>query len=300
MDDRIRHILERVPGWKAQDCTLTPLLGGITNRNFKVVRGDEAFVLRIGGEGTALLGIDRRNEHRASVLAAACGVGAEVVCFMDDESALITRFIEGSPVTPESAARPDLLRRAAESIRRYHAGVSFPGWFSAPATVRNYWQLARERNVQFPQTLSQALELMDVIENALGVPARSVPCHNDLLAANFVDDGRTLRILDWEYAAQGDPFFDLGNFSVNQRLGPERCELFLGYYLERSVRPADRARLELMKLLSDLREAFWGFLQSGVSRLDFDFKKYAVDHLGRFLKNVTAPEFSEWLKAVKE
>lgn len=300
MEDRIRRILERVPGWKADECVLTPLIGGITNRNFKVERLGEAFVLRVCGEGTELLGIDRRNEHRTSVLAAAAGVGAEVVCFIDDENALVTRFIGGSQVSPEDASRPDVMRRVAESIRRCHEGFPFPGYFWAPEIVRQYHKLALARGVAFPGTLPRALELMAVIEHSLGDPPELVPCHNDLLAANFIDDGHTIRILDWEYAAQGDAFFDLGNFAVNQRLSEERCGLFLDFYLGRPARPADRARLELMKLISDLRESFWGFLQSGISKLDFDFKHYALDHLDRFLKNVAVPELPAWLKHVKE
>jgi len=298
MDDRTRRILDRVPGWRAADCIVTPLSGGITNVNLKVIHAGEAFVLRLGGEGTEVLGIDRRNEYRSSVLAAHAGIGAEVVAFLADENALVTRFIAGAPISPEEAGRPEVLRRVAQSLRQYHSGLEFPGWFWAPDVVRTYHRLAGERGVQFPELLPRVLEQLREIERALGKPARAVPCHNDLLAANFIDDGRTIRILDWEYAAMGDPFFDLGNFAVNQRLSPERRDLFLGFYLER-VTDADRARLELMRLLSDLRESFWGFLQSGVSRLEFDFLGYALEHWRRFEKNVASPELSDWLKNVK-
>ena len=81
----------------------------------------------------------------------------------------------------------------------------------------------------------------------------------------------------------GDPFFDLGNFAVNQKLGPEGLRLLLKEYLG-EVRQENLERLELHRLASDLREAFWGFAQAGISRLDFDFNGYAAKHLGRFLR----------------
>ena len=127
---------------------------------------------------------------------------------------------------------------------------------------------------------------------------QSKPCHNDLLASNFIDDGATIWIIDWEYAGMGDPFFDLGNFAVNQSLDNERCELLLQYYFG-EARSADLAHLHLMRLGSDLRESFWGFLQMGVSELDFDYQEYAHHHLNRFLHNVETLPFEQWLEDIK-
>lgn len=299
MDDQVRRALDKVPGWRASECTVAPLHGGMTNRNYKVMRHGEAFVLRIGGENTGLLGIDRRNEFRASTVAASAGVGAEVICFLPDESAFVSRFVAGTPVDAEAASRPDMLRRIVDSLHHIHDGLPFPGTFLAPEVVRSYHRLALERGVTFPAFLPEVLEAMGRIEAAMGPPRRLCPCHNDLLAANFLDDGKTVRILDWEYAAMGDVFFDLGNFAVNQRLGPERRQLLVDFYLGRPGTPAELARLELMRLLSDLREAFWGYLQSGVSKLAFDFRHYGLEHLERFLKNVRSPEVPRWLEEVR-
>jgi thiamine kinase-like enzyme len=301
MDQQIERILSQVPGWSAADAVVTPLLGGITNQNYRVDIAGESFVLRIGGRGTHLLGIDRGRERTCTAIAAQIGVGAEVVHFLASESdeVLITRFIPGESISPETAARPEMLRRIVNAVRRYHAGPDFPGTFSPFATVRSYHQLALEHNVAFPGTLLQVFSLMARIEAAIGPLHQPRPCHNDLLASNFIDDGRTIWILDWEYAAMGDPFFDLGNFAVNQSLDEEQCELLLRYYFG-EVRPADLAHLHLMRLASDLRESFWGFLQSGISELDFDYAGYAHHHLERFLSNAAAPRFEQWLWDVRE
>jgi thiamine kinase-like enzyme len=294
MDPRVRQILNQVPGWSAASATVSALEGGMTNRNYRVERAGEVFVLRLAGESTHLLGIDRKNEHVASSIAAEVGVGAEVICFLEQENALITRFVSGQPITPEMARQPENMERIAESIRLYHGGRAFPREFSVFKGVRAYCTVAQGHGVYFPETALAALGQLDQIERALGPLGHPVPCHNDLLAANFIDDGKTVRILDWEYAGMGDAFFDLGNFAANQRLDRDECELLLRFYLGEVRRP-DIAHLHLMRIASDLRESFWGFLQTGISPLDFDFEKYARDHLERFLKNCAAPEFSSWL-----
>jgi thiamine kinase-like enzyme len=301
MDQQIERILSQVPGWSAADAVVTPLLGGITNQNYRVDIAGETFVLRIGGKGTHLLGIDRGRERTCTAIAAQIGVGAGVVHFLASASdeVLITRFIPGEGVSPETAARPEMLRRIVDAVRRYHAGPDFPGTFSPFATVRSYHKLALEHNVSFPGTLLQVFSLMVRIEAAIGPLHQPRPCHNDLLASNFIDDGRTIWILDWEYAAMGDPFFDLGNFAVNQSLDEEQCKLLLRYYWG-EVQPADLAHLHLMRLASDLRESFWGFLQLGISELDFDYAGYAHHHLERFLSNAAAPQFEQWLQDVRE
>src|SRR6266566_9730066 len=229
MDSHIERILSQVPGWNAAEALVTPLLGGITNQNYRVDIGGESFVLRIGGKGTHLLGIDRRRESICATIAAQMGVGAQVLYFMASQEVLVTRFIVGNAVTPETAARPEILHRIVDAMKRYHAGPVFPGTFSPFETVRNYHTLALGHGVSFPDTLPQVFALMGQIEQALAISGTTYarPCHNDLLANNFIDDGHTIRILDWEYAGMGDLFFDLGNFAVNQSLNEEQCALLL-------------------------------------------------------------------------
>ncbi len=298
MEQHIAHIISQVPGWSVERAVVTPLQGGITNQNYRVDIDGTSFVLRVGGKGTHLLGIDRERESMCSTLASRAGVAPAVHYFLPGEDALVTHFITGTPITPESAAQPEILQRIVASIRRYHAGPDFPGTFSPFATVRNYHKLALQYGVTFPDTLPQVFALMARIEEALGAVQQLKPCHNDLLASNFIDDGDTIWIIDWEYAGMGDPFFDLGNFAVNQALDSERCELLLRYYFG-EVRRADLAHLHLMRLGSDLRESFWGFLQMGISELDFDYKEYAHHHLNRFLHNVESSLFEQWLEDIQ-
>jgi thiamine kinase-like enzyme len=300
MDQHIERILNQIPGWNAAGATVAPLVGGITNQNYRVDFGGETFVLRIGGKGTHLLGIDRARESICTAIAAQVGVGAEVIHFLPAEDVLVTRFIAGTVFTPEIAAQQEMLPRIVDSMKRYHAGPAFPGTFSPFETVRSYHTLALEHDVAFPETLQRVFALMEQIEQALASSGATFtrPCHNDLLASNFIDDNHTIRIVDWEYAGLGDLFFDLGNFAVNQSLNEEQCVLLLLNYFG-EVQPANLAHLHLMRLGSDLRESFWGFLQLGISELDFDYKEYAHHHLNRFLHNVQTAPFEQWLQTVK-
>jgi thiamine kinase-like enzyme len=300
MDQHVERILGQIPGWNVVNAVVSPLVGGITNQNYRVDIGGETFVLRIGGKGTHLLGIDRGRESICTTIAAQVGVGAEVIHFLAAEDVLVTRFIVGTGISPEIAAQEETLQRIVDSMKRYHAGPAFPGTFSPFETVRNYHKLALEYGVSFPDTLPQVFALMARIEQALAksVIEHTKPCHNDLLASNFIDDGQTIRILDWEYAGMGDLFFDLGNFAVNQSLNQEQCELLVRHYFG-EVRPADLAHLHLMRFGSDLRESFWGFLQMGISELDFDYREYAHHHFNRFLRNVETSPFEQWLHEVR-
>jgi thiamine kinase-like enzyme len=300
MDQHIESILGKIPEWNTAGAVVSPLVGGITNQNYRVDTGGESFVLRIGGKGTHLLGIDRGRESICTAIAAQVGVGAEVMHFLAAEDVLVTRFIVGIGISPEMAAQDETLRRIVDSMKRYHAGPAFPGTFSPFETVRTYHTLALAYGVSFPDTLPQVFELMARIEQALAKSGTEYtkPCHNDLLASNFIDDGHTIRILDWEYAGMGDMFFDLGNFAVNQSLNEEQCEMLLGHYFG-EVRRAELAHLHLMRLGSDLRESFWGFLQMGISELDFDYREYAHHHLNRFLRNVETSPFEQWLEDVR-
>lgn len=287
MDQAIQRLIELVPAWRGQAVVVSPLQGGLTNRNYCVDVANERFVLRIGGANTNLLGIDRDCEHACSMAAAALGIGAEVIAYFPDHNALITRFIPDRLLTADDLRQPEILKRVANTLRRYHEGPSRVGRFSAFATVQNYLAQAQQFQVSFPETLPRALALLAQVEAAVRSQEPACPCHNDLLAANFFDDGTTVRIIDWEYGGLGDRFFDLGNMAVNNQF-EESHELALLRQYFGEVRPDDLRRLRLMRLASDLRESMWGFLQAGISSLDIDYVAYGRTHLDRFLKGCSA------------
>jgi thiamine kinase-like enzyme len=281
--------------WPGRAAAVEPLGGGITNRNFLVEpEPGERFVLRIGGKDTALLGIDRRAEHEASVVAARLGVGPEVVAFDERAGYLVTRYIEGRVMPAEEIRRPENLRAMARTLRHIHDGPPIPGRFDAFRVVEAYSSTAAGRGVRSPQGYADALELAHAIERARGVQPRR-PCHNDLLNANLIDDGERIRVVDWEYAGMGDVFFDLANFSVNHELSDEENAILLETYAG-ELRAGDLAALRLMRFMSDFREAMWGVVQQAVSELDFDFADYAREHFARLEATAADPAFRQALE----
>ena len=298
-DDDLVRVLRRVPELATGSLTLTPLSGGITNRNVLVEGAGmpNRWVLRLAGNDTHLLGISREVEHAATVVAAGVGVGPEVTAFIRPEGYLVTRFIEGPSVTDDAVRTPVTLARVADSLRRVHDGPAIPGLFVPFRIVEAYRALAAARGADIPREYERALALLRRIEIAmLSAPVALRPCHNDLLNANFIDDGVRIRIVDWEYAGMGDPFFDLGNFSVNHGLTRDEDAALLAAYLGRAPLGREQARLVLMRIVSDFREAMWGVLQQTISTLDVDFPAYAGEHFDRLLAAATTPGFERSLR----
>ena len=295
--DDLVAAMQKVPELEGHPLVLTALSGGITNRNFLVSWPDapERYVIRLAGNDTHLLGISREVEHAATVAAAGVGVGPEVTAFIRPEGYLVTRFIEGSPVSDEAVRRPETLERVAASLRRIHDGPPIPGLFVPLRIVEAYRALAAARGVPIPPEYDLSAAVGRRIELAfLAAPLEPRPCHNDLLNANFIDDAHRIRIVDWEYAGMGDPFFDLGNFSVNHDLSPGEDEWLIEAY-DGEVRASRLARLTLMRVVSDFREAMWGVLQQAISTLDVDFVAYANEHFDRLLANAGSYAFDRTL-----
>src|SRR6476659_4634456 len=296
-DDAVWAIARSVPGWAHSHLEVVPLEGGITNRNFVVTRDDERFVLRVPGKDTELLGIDRANEARAASLAADAGVGPPVVAFLPESGCFVARFVDGAHIPTGDLRRDDVLGSVVRSLRAFHACPPIPSSFNVFRVVETYAETAATRGVQPPAAYAEAHALAGRIEAALAEnPSPLTTCHNDLLNANFLRDGEHTWIVDYEYAGMGDPFFDLGNLAVNNALDTGADASLLRHAFG-EVRDRHRARLALMRLMSDFREAMWGVVQRAISTLDEDFEAYATKHVDRLLANAAAAPLDDLLDA---
>ena len=292
----IEEAIARVPLWAGvKDIQFTPLEGGITNLNYRVDTGGKSYHLRISGENTEMLGIDRQHEYRAHRFAGDMGIAPEVVYFIEPEGYIVSRFIDGRPMPPEEMRQPENIQKIAELLHNIHALPTIPGTFSAFQVVRDYTEIALRYQVSFPENFDGLISQMKSAETALGshhfVPK---PCHNDLLNGNFLVTDR-LYVLDWEYAGMGDIFFDLANFSNNQELSEDDNQILLNCYFAQPTLQ-DVAHLNIMKIMSDFREAMWGLVQVGISKLDFDFRGYANKHFDRLTQKILNPNWESWLK----
>lgn len=293
-------IIKRIPQWKnAADLNISVLSGGITNRNYRVETGGEVFVLRISGEKTDLLGIDREQEYIANRAAAGIGIAPEVVHFIRPEGYLVTRFVEGEVLSKENLSQPEMIILVAKALRRIHALPAIEATFSPFRVVETYKDTARQHHVAFPADFDWMLGIMwSIEESLLKAPFSPRLCHNDLLTENFLDDG-DLRILDWEYAGMGDVFFDLANFAAHHELSETGERVLLETYFDEVTSPRI-ARLQLMKIMSDFRESMWGTVQVGISSLDFDFRGYADGFFAQMRNRMKDPQLKGWLEEAKE
>jgi len=264
------------------------LEGGITNRNYLIRFRGRDCVLRLPGKETALLGIDRATERDAT--RAAAGIAPDVIAFDPRHECLVTSFIEGRAVEA-SELRGPLLAEVAGALREIHAGRRLAYAFSPWQRVARYRATAVRRQMPLPPGFDEVSAAAARISAALG-PRPSAPCHNDLLTANFMHDGSRLRILDWEYAGQGDPLFDLANLASNNGFDESDEERLLLAYFGNTDQ---LAALRLMRLMAAFWEAMWAVVQQAVSELDFDFGAYAAEHLGRVRERLADPRFETWL-----
>jgi len=297
----IEHIIKRIPELAVKENpTITELTGGITNKNYKITTADgKSFVLRLGGNETKYLGIDREVEYECSRLAAQIGIAPEPIAFLAPEGYILARFISGKGIPAEEIGTEENIKKVIESMKAYHAIEFFPGSFSPFRVAEEYAKTARSFNVKLPDKMDWFLDKSREIEKAMYArePLTLRPCHNDLLNGNFIDDGNRIRILDWEYAGMGDIFFDLGNFAIQHEFNDEQDEILMKSYFGQPT-DSQRAHQKLMKIMSDLREAMWSQVQIGVSQLDFDYASYGQKYFDRFETNTNGSDYMNWLRAV--
>lgn len=292
----IDEVVTRIPQWRtASSWTATPLPGGITNVNYRVEVHGEAFVVRLAGARGDRLGIDREREHRCLVAAGLTGVGPEVVCCLPAEGILVTRFIDGRPLTPEDAGRPEMIDRIAHALHRYHDGPAFDGLFSPFRTLEEYLGTARALGAPLPPDIAWMYGRAAEIAAALRPGQAAVrPTHNDLWGPNLIDDGRLIRIVDWEYAAMGDVVFDLANFAIHHMFADaQEGALLRAYFVHPSAAAA--ARLKLSMIIAELREGMWCMAGMGAPDVAFDFLGYAATHFDRCRQRLADPRLPRWL-----
>ncbi len=297
-DPALKAVVEARPEWaEAENVEAEYISGGITNQNYYLLVDGTPYFVRLAGEKTELLGIDRDHERQAVEAAADVGIGPGVVDFLPEHGCLITEWIPGEQLSPEDVRRRETLERLVSSITAYHGHSEIPGTFSPFRIVEEYRESAEERGVEAPDVYWELLERSQEIEETFqSHPMPESPCHNDLLDANFISYEDKVMIIDYEYAGMGDVFFDLGNLSVNNEFDDETDLTLLEMYFGEEPTSARIARLKLMRLMSDFREAMWGVMQQAISTLDFDYEDYANQHFERCKELAEDERYSEWLR----
>ena len=291
----IDQIVARIPDWSGRTIESEPVPGGLTNQNYRVAVDGTSYFVRIPGPATALLAIDRVNEAHNTQAAAAAGVGPRVIHHFPDLDVLVLEWLEARTMSNTTLAAPGMPTRIAQSLRRLHAGPRFKLDFDMVDLAGRYLGVADDVRATIPAGYRQRLPVVPRIAAALAArPMPSVPCHNDLLAQNYLDDGTRLWLVDYEYSGNGDPAFELGNTCQELGFDEDRIvELCAAYFGQAD--PALLARMRLQMIMSDVGWTLWAAIQARVSTIDFDFDGWADERWVRAATALDSQDFGGWL-----
>jgi thiamine kinase-like enzyme len=294
-DQGIDWLLDSIPCTARHPRTVVDLPGGLTNRNLKVSNADGTCVVRIPAAGPGLLGIDRDAEHANSVAAAVAGVGAPVLHYRPGEG-LAVGFLPGRALSDADLHDVDVLHRVAAACRQLHAGPRFINDFDMFEVQARYRRIVAEHGFRLPDRYDEFAPIVARIREVLGPRTDTVPCNNDLLAENLLDDGERVRIIDYEYSGNNDPCFELGNIWSEATLPlPLLDELVTAYYGR--PRPRQAARARLFALMSQYGWTLWASIQDGSSPLDFDFWSWGMEKYDRAVAAFDGPDLEHVLAA---
>jgi thiamine kinase-like enzyme len=296
----IETVVARITDWQGKQVEIRPLSGGLTNTNYRVDVDGKPHFVRIPGAKTELLAIDRQNEYYNSKAAAEAGVGPKVLYHLPEYDVMVLEFIIGETMSNENLQRPGMPTRIGTSIKMLHHGPRFMTDFNMFRLTEYYLEVCAQQNATIPPRYPQRIPAVKQIEQALSVrPLQTVPCNNDLLAENYIDDGKLLRLIDFEYSGNNDPCFELGN--TCQELGYDEAriqELCAAYFGK--VSAAMIARMKLNMIMSDVGWGLWAAIQAKISKIDYDFWGWATERWGRAEAKLDSPDFPVWIEDVQK
>jgi thiamine kinase-like enzyme len=296
----IEEAVSKIEDWKDKKFSITPLSGGLTNTNFKVEVDGTPYFVRVPGESTDLLAIDRNNEYHNTKAAGEAGVAPKIVHHLPEYNVMVIEFLDGVTMSKDSLNVPGMPTRMAHAIKKLNQGPRFLLDFNMFRLTEYYLSLCSERGIKIPDGYNERMDTVKRIEQAMSVkPLATVPCNNDLLAENYIDDGKQLWLIDYEYSGNNDPTFELGNTCQEMQFSDSQiAEVCAAYFGEAT--PAMTARMKLNMIMSDVGWGLWAAIQADISTIDFDFWGWALERWGRAVEKMDSKEFDGWLADVQK
>ena len=303
MESEVFETLSSISGFRELEPASVTVkrLGGLTNRNYKIDSALGSHVLRLAGEGTGDY-IDRKAEYHNASIASRAGVNAEIVHFDVDNGTMICRYIDNSVTMDIKALRdPETLRRTGRAFRRLHeCGNDFRGQFELFQQIDQYLGMLRELQAALPEGYADVQREAELVRSALSMhQLPNKPCHCDPMVENCIDDGDKMYIIDFEYAGNNDPMWDLGDLSVEGDFTAEQDREILIEYFGHEPKPFDVGRMLMYKAMCDLLWTLWGVVQHTNGNPAEDFWAYAVGRLERCRKLLASDGFSAQLESVR-
>lgn len=295
----IEEVVEKIEDWKGKRVSIQTLSGGLTNANYKVEVEGMPFFVRVPGESTELLAIDRRNEYFNSKAAAEAGVGPQVLYYLPEYQVMVLEFLKARTMTKETLNAAGMPTKIAQAIQCLHSGPRFLNDFNMFRLTEYYLNICKDHDIRIPEGYLERMLTVKRIEQAMAVlPLPTVPCNNDLLAENYMDDGKSLRIIDYEYSGNNDPCFELGNtcqeLQFDEAQIVEVCAAYFGDPLANRI-----SRMKLNMIMSDVGWGLWAAIQAKISKIEFDFWGWAIERWSRAVEKMDSAEFPKWLNNVQ-
>ena len=276
--------------------SIKELSGGLTNRNFLIETPADKYVARVSSNSSSFLSIDRGSEFINTTIAGKGGVGAEVLDYIPGEGLLLISYISGKTYGADDVAAN--LPHIATSLRNLHALEPFDHEFNMFNTQSNYLTIVKEQGFRVPDGYVDFEPMVAQIKKAFEVLFEGlVPCNNDLLPGNFIDDGTKIWLIDYEYSGNNDACFEIGNVWAEAFLPIEALEeLVTAYY--GAHRPDKVARAWLWALMAKYGWTLWASIQDSVSEIEFDFWEWGMSKYDLARSEFTSEYFKKALVAV--
>ncbi|WP_332667189.1 phosphotransferase [Aeromicrobium sp.] len=291
----IEALLDQVPVLAGSPRTVEELSGGLTNQNLKVTTPAGEFVVRLARSDNSLLGIDRDAESYNTKAAEASGAGAPFVDYRPDLGVLVIGYVGARSYVNEDLRVPGVLPRVAAAIRLLHSGPRFSTNFDMFVRQPTYLRTCVSRGFAIPDDyVSYGAEFLRIQGALASRPLPTVPCNNDLLAGNIIDDGERIWLIDYDYAGNNDAYFELGNSWTECELDDDHLTELVTAYVGHED-PALIARARLQATVSRYGWSLWGFIQAATNDDDFDFHGWGQDRFDKAVADFRSPQFETWL-----
>ena len=297
-DTQLNELFEEFPALAGRPRQLQELSGGLTNRNVMVSTPDAVYVARCTDSSSNFLGIDRDEEYYNTKMAEQAGVGAPVIDYRPDLGIMLLGYLNGKTLCNDDFQRQGVVAKVAAGCRELHRGPRFRGRFDMFERQPRYLKTVRDNGFKIPLDYLDHADTFARIETALTATNQTtVPCNNDLLAGNFIEDGERVWIIDYEYAGNNDPCFELGNIWSECGLSIDQLDELVTAYYGRRLRHKI-ARAHLQGIVAKYGWTLWGCIQSASSALEVDFWAWAMERYEAAVAEFNGPHFTRLLDDV--
>ncbi|MFZ0324174.1 MAG: phosphotransferase [Actinomycetes bacterium] len=295
MTGALDELFDEIGVLRGRQREVSELSGGLTNKNYRVRTDDGDYVVRVSETSAGLLAIDRARERHNTATASRSGVGAPVIDMLPDRDVLVVGFIDGRTYGAEDVRDRATIPRIAAALRTLHSGDDFEGTFDMREIRRYYLSVVLDRGFRLPDDYLALAPRVEALEDAMRRRDEAlVPCNNDLLAGNFIDDGAKIWIIDYEYSGMNEASFELGNVASESGLDDDATALLVASYWQReSVGKVARARA--WSLLARYGWTLWASIQDGASTIDFDFWTWGMAKYDSARAELHGPRYDEIL-----